>query len=85
MLCLIEDREEVDGGLSGGVVSRVQLGDGYVVDLRGVEHSSFNAVEKYYIYEEAYIDNQLNDRSTVTPNIIFNTILRNTTPTTARQ
>jgi hypothetical protein len=43
-----------------------------------------NTIQKYYIHEEAY-DNQLNDRATVTPNIIFDTILCNKTPTTARQ
>jgi hypothetical protein len=44
-----------------------------------------NTIEKYYIHEETYYDNQLNDRATVTPNIIFNTILPNTTPTAAQQ
>jgi hypothetical protein len=44
-----------------------------------------NTIEKYYIYKEAHIDNQLNDRSTVTPNIIFDTILRNMNPTAAPQ
>jgi hypothetical protein len=36
MLYPIEDREEVDGGLSGGAVSRVQLGDDCVVDVCGI-------------------------------------------------
>jgi hypothetical protein len=36
MLYPIETREEVDDGLSSGVVSRNQLGDGCVVDLRGL-------------------------------------------------
>jgi hypothetical protein len=44
-----------------------------------------NTIEKYYIHEEAYHNNQLDDRATVTPNIIFDTILCNKTPTTARQ
>jgi hypothetical protein len=44
-----------------------------------------NTIEKYYILEEAYHDNQLNDRTTVTPNIIFDTIFRNKTPTAVRQ
>jgi hypothetical protein len=44
----------------------------------------FNTIEKYYIYEETHNDNQLNVRSTVTPNIIFDMILCNMTPTTAR-
>jgi hypothetical protein len=36
MLYLIEDQEEVDGGLSSDVVSRVQLGDGCVMYVRGL-------------------------------------------------
>jgi hypothetical protein len=44
-----------------------------------------NTIERYYILEEAHHDNQLNDRATVTPNIIFDTIIRNKTPTAARQ
>jgi ABC-type microcin C transport system permease subunit YejE len=44
-----------------------------------------NTIEKYYIHEETYYDNQLNDRATVTPNIIFDTVLRNKTPTAAQQ
>jgi hypothetical protein len=43
-----------------------------------------NTIERYYILEEAHHDNQLN-RATVTPNIIFDTIIRNKTPTAARQ
>jgi hypothetical protein len=43
-----------------------------------------NTIQKS-IYEEAHIDNQLNDRSTVTPIIIFDTILRNMTPPAAPQ
>jgi hypothetical protein len=35
-----------------------------------------NTIEKYYILEEAHHDNQLNDRATVMPNIIFNTLSR---------
>jgi hypothetical protein len=31
MLCPVENRGEADGGLSSGVVSRVQLGDGCVL------------------------------------------------------
>jgi hypothetical protein len=44
-----------------------------------------NNIEKYYIHEETYYDNQLNDRATVTPNIIFDTVLGNKTPTAAQQ
>jgi hypothetical protein len=42
-----------------------------------------NTIEKYYIHEEAYNDNQLNDRAALTRNIIFDMILLNKTPTTA--
>jgi hypothetical protein len=35
-------------------------------------------IEKFYIYKETASNNQLNDKLTVTPNIIFDTILRNT-------
>jgi hypothetical protein len=36
--CCIRFKTEkmVDGGLSGGVVSRVQLGDGCIVDVHGI-------------------------------------------------
>jgi hypothetical protein len=44
-----------------------------------------NTIEKYYIHEETYYDNQLNDRATVTPKIIFDTVLRNKIPTAAQQ
>jgi hypothetical protein len=36
MLYPIEDREEVNRGLSSGVVSRVQLGDGCAVGVCGI-------------------------------------------------
>jgi hypothetical protein len=41
MLYPVENREEVDGGLSSGVVSRVRLGDCCVVYLRGCCSLSF--------------------------------------------
>jgi hypothetical protein len=44
-----------------------------------------NTIQKYCIHEEAYNDNQLNDRATATPSIIFDTILHNKTPTAAEQ
>jgi hypothetical protein len=44
-----------------------------------------NTIQRYYILEEAHHDNQLNDRVTVTPNIIFDTIIRKKTPTAVRQ
>jgi hypothetical protein len=40
-----------------------------------------NTIQRYYILEEAHHDNQLNDRATVTPNMI----IRKKTPTSARQ
>jgi hypothetical protein len=33
-------------------------------------------IEKYYIYKETANKNQLNDRLTVAPNVIFDTLLR---------
>jgi hypothetical protein len=36
----------------------------------------FNILEKFYMYKETKNNNQINDRHTVTPNIIFDTILR---------
>jgi hypothetical protein len=36
-----------------------------------------NVIEKYCIYKETAINNQINDRLTVTPNVITDTILRN--------
>jgi hypothetical protein len=44
-----------------------------------------NTIEKYYIHEETYYDHQLNDRATVTPNVIFDMILRNKNPSAAQQ
>jgi hypothetical protein len=35
-----------------------------------------NTLEKFYIYKETKNNNQINDRLTVTPNIIFDTTLR---------
>jgi hypothetical protein len=33
-----------------------------------------NTIKKYYILEEAHHNNQLNNRATVMPNFIFNTL-----------
>jgi hypothetical protein len=41
LLCPIEDRGEAAGGLSSGVVSRVQMGDGCVVYVRGLSFTVF--------------------------------------------
>jgi len=38
-----------------------------------------NTIEKYYIYRETKIDNQINDKLTVQPNTIFKTIVRHET------
>jgi len=35
-----------------------------------------NTIERYHIYKETYKNNQLNDRHTVQPNAIFETLLR---------
>jgi hypothetical protein len=34
-----------------------------------------NTLEKYHIYNETHRDNQINDRHTVKPNAIFNTLI----------
>jgi hypothetical protein len=44
-----------------------------------------STIEKFYIYEETNIDNQLNDRSTVTSNAMFDVVLRNMTSCAAQQ
>jgi hypothetical protein len=40
-----------------------------------VKGPMLNTLEKFYIYCETIIDNQLNDKNTVTPNAIFDAIL----------
>jgi len=35
-----------------------------------------DTIEKYYIYRETKLNNQINDKLTVQPNIIFETLLR---------
>jgi hypothetical protein len=39
-----------------------------------------NTIEKFHIYRKTQLDNQLNDRHTVQPNAIFNTLTRIHTP-----
>jgi hypothetical protein len=34
-----------------------------------------NTIEKFYIYRETRNNNQINDKCTVTPNIIFDTVI----------
>jgi hypothetical protein len=38
-----------------------------------------NTIEKYYIYRETKMNNQINDKLTVQPNVIFETIFRHET------
>jgi hypothetical protein len=38
-----------------------------------------NTTEKYYIYRETKIDNQINDKLTVQPNAIFETLVQQQT------
>jgi hypothetical protein len=38
-----------------------------------------NTIEKYYIYRETKMNNQINDKLTVQPNAIFETIIRHDT------
>jgi hypothetical protein len=35
-----------------------------------------DTIEKYYIYRETKLNNQINDKLTVQPNIIFKTLVR---------
>jgi hypothetical protein len=35
-----------------------------------------NTIERFYIYQETKADNQVNDRHTVQPNAIFETLVR---------
>jgi hypothetical protein len=35
-----------------------------------------NTLEKFYIFRETRLNNQINDKSTVKPNIIFDTIVK---------
>jgi hypothetical protein len=44
-----------------------------------------NTTKNFYIYRETAVNNQLNDRMTVAPNIIFDTILRHTHTRVASQ
>jgi len=34
-----------------------------------------DTMERYYIYKETHMNNQINDKNTVKPNIIFDTIV----------
>ena len=38
-----------------------------------------NTLEKFYIFRVSRLNNQINDKSTVKPNVIFDVIVRNTT------
>ena len=44
------------------------------------EHQSkdrvFHTLEKFYIFRETKLENQINDKLTIKPNIIFETIVR---------
>jgi hypothetical protein len=35
-----------------------------------------NTMEKYYIHRETKLDNQINDKLTVQPNVIFETLVQ---------
>jgi len=35
-----------------------------------------NTLEKFYIYKETSINNQINDKCTVKPNVIINTLIQ---------
>ena len=38
-----------------------------------------DTMESYYIYKETYMNNQINDKNTAKPNIIFETLIHNNT------
>jgi hypothetical protein len=38
-----------------------------------------NTVERYYIYKETCMNNQIDDKNTAKPNIIFETLIHNNT------
>ena len=40
------------------------------------ERKMMDAIEKYYIYRKTKLNNQINDKLTVQPNIIFETLVR---------
>jgi hypothetical protein len=47
----------------------------------GKKETHLNSVEKFHIYKETLLDNQLNDKHTVTYNKIFETVLGKQIPT----
>jgi hypothetical protein len=54
---------------------------GTIEDTMDVVHTTskgrlLHIIDKIYIYRETKINNQINDRNTVTSNIIFDTLLR---------
>jgi hypothetical protein len=38
-----------------------------------------DAMEKFYIYNETYMNNQINEKNTAKPNIIFETLIHKNT------
>jgi hypothetical protein len=38
-----------------------------------------DTMERYYIYKETYMNNQINDKNTAKPNINFETLIQNNT------
>jgi hypothetical protein len=36
-------------------------------------------IERFYIHKETHLNNQINDKNTVKPNFIFDTIIHNNT------
>jgi ACT domain-containing protein len=54
---------------------------GTIEDTMDVVHTTskgrlLNVIEKFYIHRETKINNQIDDRNTFTPDIIFDTLLR---------
>jgi hypothetical protein len=53
---------------------------GTIKDTMDIMHTTskghlLNVIEKFYIYRETKINKQMNDRNTVTSNILFDTLL----------
>ena len=46
-----------------------------VLHIKG-KGQMMNTIEKYYIYRETKMNNQINDKMTVQPNTLFETIVR---------
>ena len=48
-----------------------------IVDIISITNKGkiLNTLEKFYIHQETSIDNQINDKCTIKPNVIFDTLI----------